>query len=105
MRVTMVSVFLQSHGAVALCEVEQLPLGLAQDLYVTVPRGQRSTLKSALQYSEDILAPVAAGQQLGTLRVTLADELIAERPVVALISVAEGGLLQRARDTVLRYFQ
>ncbi|MEM7210217.1 MAG: D-alanyl-D-alanine carboxypeptidase family protein [Pseudomonadota bacterium] len=84
---------------------DTLALGLAEDLYVTVPRGQKSTLSSSLQYPNDIVAPVAQRQELGTLQVKLSDEVIAERPLVALTTVEEGGFFTRAVDTVLRYFR
>jgi len=86
-------------------EIDTLSLGLAEDLFVTVPRAQRSTLKTALQYSDDIVAPVIVGQVLGTLQVSSGDKLIAERPLVALAGVSEGGFFQRTVDTVLRYFR
>ncbi|MEM7293900.1 MAG: D-alanyl-D-alanine carboxypeptidase family protein [Pseudomonadota bacterium] len=86
-------------------EVESLPLGLSEDLFVTVPRGQTSTLKTSLQYHQDITAPVKAGERLGILQVTLGEEVIAERPLVALTSVDEGGIFQRAIDTLLQYLR
>ena len=85
--------------------VDNLSLGVAEDLFVTVPRDQQSTLKTALTYSDDIIAPIAAGQVLGTLTVTSGEDVIAERPLVALAAVEEGSIFQRAMDTVLRYFR
>ncbi len=85
-------------------EVDVLPLGLAEDLYITLPSSHKGALKTSLQYDNDIIAPVAAGQMVGVLQVTSGDELIAERPLVALTGVAEGSFLGRMVDTVLRYF-
>ena len=86
-------------------EQDQLPLGLAEDLFVTVPRDQQSTLKTSLQYNKEIIAPISNGQVLGTVTVTSGEEVIAERPLVALAAVSEGSFFQRALDTLLRYFQ
>ncbi len=81
-------------------ESEQLPLGLAQELYLTIPRGQYSSLKAAMRVSSKIMAPVAKGARHGTLEVSLNGEKIAERPLVALQAVPEGGLFSRLIDDV-----
>jgi D-alanyl-D-alanine carboxypeptidase (penicillin-binding protein 5/6) len=86
-------------------ETDKLSLGLAEDLFVTVPRAQRSALKTTLQYSEDIVAPVEFGQILGTLQLISGEKIVAERPLIALAEVNEGGFFQRTWDTVLRYFR
>jgi len=83
----------------------ELSLGLADDLYLTVPRGEFKKLDSRTLVEEKILAPVVAGQQLGFLRVSLGDEVIAERPLIALGDVAEGGLWRRMSDRVKLWFE
>ncbi len=86
-------------------ESESLPLGLASDLYVTVPRGQYKSLNASLSISRTLIAPVSVGQQLGNVSVTLGDEAIVERPLVALQQVAEGGLWQSIKDNTILLFQ
>lgn len=82
-------------------EVETLPLGLAEELYVTVPRGQYSELNASMRVGKTLIAPVSAGSSLGTVSVKLGDETLAERPLVALQDVAEGGLWQKLKDSAL----
>ncbi len=84
---------------------EQLPLGVAEDLYATVPRGRQSELQAQVELSPMIVAPTARGAQHGELHVSLAGEPLYSAPLVALEDVAEGGFLQRALDSVLLYFQ
>jgi len=86
-------------------ETENLPVGLSSDLYVTVPRGQYKKLNASLNIGKTIIAPVSAGQQLGNVSVTLDDEALIERPLVALQQVAEGGLWQSIKDNTLLLFQ
>lgn len=86
-------------------EVENLPLGLADELYVTVPRGRYKELKASLSIGKTITAPVSSGETLGSVSVRLGDETIVERPLVALQDVAEGGLWQKVKDNVLLLFQ
>ncbi len=82
-------------------EVEQLPLGLTEDLYVTVPRGRFDQLESRNNIAALIMAPAARGRQYGSLVVSLDGEEIAIRPLVALRDVAEGSLWQRLSDEAL----
>jgi D-alanyl-D-alanine carboxypeptidase (penicillin-binding protein 5/6) len=74
--------------------------GFRSDLVVTVPKGESDKLKSELLSQQPLVAPVAAGQSVGTLRVTHDGKLIGEYPVVALEQVPAAGLLGRAWDTL-----
>ncbi len=89
-----------SNARVWKGESEQLPLGLTQELYLTIPRGQYGNLKAAMRVSSKIMAPVAKGSKQGTLEVSLNGEKIAERPLVALQAVPEGGFVSRLIDDV-----
>ena len=84
---------------------EQLELGIADDLYLTVPRGEFNKLDTDIVVEEKILAPVRTGQQLGVVSISLAGEAIAERPLVALDQVPKGGLWRRLSDSVKLWFE
>ncbi len=84
---------------------EKLPLGITQDLYVSVPRGEYAQLKAALKLDPNILAPAARHRRYGTLTIHQSGKPIAERPLVALTEVAEGGLWQRLVDSARLYWQ
>ena len=86
-------------------ESEELEMGIGEDLYVTVPRGQYKKLDTRISVEEQILAPVSAGQTLGGVRISLDGEAIAERPLIALDGVALGGLWQRMSDYVKLWFE
>ena len=74
--------------------------GFANDFFITVPKGQADKLKAELLAQPRLLAPVAAGQKVGVLRVTLDGKPHGEFPVVALEAVGTAGLLGRAWDTL-----
>jgi D-alanyl-D-alanine carboxypeptidase (penicillin-binding protein 5/6) len=74
--------------------------GFRSDLVITVPKGEADKLKSELLSQQPLIAPVAAGQRVGTLRVTHDGKPLGEYPVVALEPVAAAGLLGRAWDTL-----
>jgi D-alanyl-D-alanine carboxypeptidase (penicillin-binding protein 5/6) len=52
-------------------EIEKLGIGLARDLYVTVPRGQYAMLDATMAIVSEVVAPVTKGEARGTLEVTL----------------------------------
>ena len=84
---------------------EMLPLGLSDELYVTVPRGQYKDLKATLSVDKTIVAPASKGQAFGTVNINLGDEVLAQRPLVALQDVGEGSLWQQVLDHVMLMFQ
>ena len=86
-------------------ERETVPLGLTDALFVTIPRNQYGDLKANVQMSGRITAPVAAGADLGSVQVRLADQTLLEPPLIALEPVAEGSIWQRAVDEVKLYFE
>ena len=57
-------------------------------------------MKAEIERVQPLLAPVNRGQRIGTLRVKLGDQLLAERPVLALEEVSQAGLFGRAWDTI-----
>ena len=82
-----------------------LKAGLAADLSVSVPKGMTDKLKADLVSQQPLLAPVSAGQRVGTLKIMLESKRIGEYPVVALENVAAAGMFGRAWDTMRLWFQ
>ncbi len=81
---------------------EMAPIGVLDDVVITVPRGQFEQLTSSIEVESNIDAPVAAGQILGKLNVTLNGEVVASQPLVALMQVSEGGIFTQIKDWVLK---
>ncbi len=77
---------------------ETLPLGVAEDVLVTFPRGRYSELRANLIMPSRLVAPIAKAQAVGSLKVTLGDEVLLDRPLIALEEGAEGGLFRRLGD-------
>ncbi len=74
---------------------ETIPMLVDDDIYVAIPRSREDELRMLVRVDEPLLAPVAAGEQLGSLQVLLADEIIAEQPLLAASGVARAGLMTR----------
>jgi D-alanyl-D-alanine carboxypeptidase (penicillin-binding protein 5/6) len=84
---------------------EQLDLGLAEDLYLSVLKGQEKDLVGELIYPSILEAPFHPGQQVGVLKVKLDQEVIAERPLIALTEMEASGFFARLWDTVVLFFK
>jgi D-alanyl-D-alanine carboxypeptidase (penicillin-binding protein 5/6) len=78
-----------------------IPLGLAEDLYATIPRRQYKDLKAVITVDKKITAPVIEGAKHGSVKVTLKDEEIADKDLIALKTVEQGNIIQRLYDSVL----
>jgi serine-type D-Ala-D-Ala carboxypeptidase (penicillin-binding protein 5/6) len=83
-------------------EFETMTVGLADDLAVAIPRGSYDELDATMDIDKNIEAPVAKGQQIGIVKVSLGGEVLETMPLVALETVNEGGLIQQAKDYFLR---
>ena len=82
-----------------------LKAGVAADLNVSVPKGMTDKLKADLVSQQPLLAPISAGQRVGTIRVMLESKQIGEYPVVALENIAVAGIIGRTWDTVRLWFR
>lgn len=74
--------------------------GFAGALMLAVPKGESDKLSAQLVSQRPLMAPIAQGQQVGMLRVTLQGSLLGEYPLVALKPVATAGIFGRAWDTL-----
>ena len=83
----------------------EVPAGFVVDRYVTLPKGQAQNLKLSLEAVEPLLAPVAKGQRVGTVKVTLDGKPVGAYALVALSDVAPASVLGRAWDSVRLWFR
>ena len=76
-----------------------------EDLYITVPRGAYESLESVHNMPAVIEAPIATGQPLGEIKVSLNDEILLQEQLRALSDNPSGSLWQRAVDSVMLWFE
>ncbi len=79
-------------------------MGLAEDLLLTIPRGSRQNLQATLSFIDEVHAPVAQGDQLGTLTVTLPEGREISLPLKALNPVKEAGFFVGLWDSIQLFF-
>jgi D-alanyl-D-alanine carboxypeptidase (penicillin-binding protein 5/6) len=76
-------------------------IGSAQAIYVAVPKGEGDRLKTQVERTDPLVAPLAGGQRVGQLKVTTASgTAIAAIPLAVLEPVPEAGLFGRAWDAL-----
>jgi len=76
-------------------------LGAPNAIYVTVPKGEGDKLKTTIERSDPLVAPLTAGQRVGTLKVaTGAGTAVAEVPLTVLEPVELAGIFGRAWDAI-----
>jgi serine-type D-Ala-D-Ala carboxypeptidase (penicillin-binding protein 5/6) len=85
-------------------DVEELPVGPARDVFATIPRGRYAQLSARMDKAPELTAPIPKGTRVGDIVVSLASQEVARVPLVALQPVAEGGIWQKTKDTVLQWF-
>ena len=80
---------------------KQAKLGAEGSVVIAVPRGEGEKLKTEVQRTDPLVAPLAKGQRVGTLKVTTAAGApVAEVPLVVQEAVEEAGIFGRAWDSV-----
>jgi D-alanyl-D-alanine carboxypeptidase (penicillin-binding protein 5/6) len=84
---------------------EVTPLGVPEDLYITVPRGRYDEVRSVLNMPAVLVAPVSKGQPLAELEVSLNGSSLTSLPLRALKENPSGSIWQRGRDAVMLLFE
>ena len=78
----------------------QLASTVANDLFVTVPKGDYANVKAVMSSTQPLIAPIKKGQVIGSVKFTLNGKTIEERSLVAAKSVDGAGILGRAWDSI-----
>lgn len=79
--------------------------GFPYDFVLSMPHGMAPRLKASLVSQQPLVAPIALGARVGTLKITLDDKPWAEYPVQALEAVPVAGFFGRLWDTIRLWFQ
>ncbi|MBA2722629.1 MAG: D-alanyl-D-alanine carboxypeptidase, partial [Methylibium sp.] len=80
-------------------------LGSAQAVVVSVPKGEGDKLKTDISRTDPLVAPLAKGQVVGSIKVSAAGATVVEVPLAVLEPVEQAGLLGRAWDALRLWIQ
>ena len=84
---------------------EYTPLGVMDDVYITIPRGSYDSLEMVRNIPATLSAPVAQGQPIADISVTLNGKEVLSDKLRALEDNPRGSFWQRTRDSVSLWFE
>lgn len=79
----------------------EVEAGFPHHFYLTVPRGSAKGIKAQVISKQPMLAPVAKGQAVATLRLTLDGRPVGDYALTALSGVGTSGLIRRTWDSLM----
>ena len=80
-------------------------LGFDKDMWITLPKDKFTGLKATLTTTQPLLAPLAAGQKAGIMKLTKDNVTLQDFAVVALEDVPVAGVLGRGWDAIRMLFR
>jgi serine-type D-Ala-D-Ala carboxypeptidase (penicillin-binding protein 5/6) len=83
---------------------DTVKIGVNTDQYITVPKGLGDKLKPQVEHADPLIAPITAGQQIGTAKLVSDGKTLAQFPVVALQPVPQAGVVGRVWDSLMLMF-
>lgn len=84
---------------------DMLTSTVADDLYLTLPKGKYAQVKATVTSKQPLLAPINAGQPVGTLQLALDGKVIHQEKLVAAEKVEVAGLFGRLWDSIKLWFE
>jgi D-alanyl-D-alanine carboxypeptidase (penicillin-binding protein 5/6) len=85
-------------------EQNQVKAGFEADFIIAVPKGLADKVSVQMVSQQPLMAPVRAGQPIGTLKISVDGKAYGDYPVVALETVPVAGIVGRTFDTVKLWF-
>lgn len=80
-------------------------LGIEDEVYITIPRGQAEAMTATVDVDETIRAPLDNGQIMGVVSVVLDDDILYQGEVITMEAVEQGSLLKRFVDWITLLFE
>lgn len=93
-----------TSSKVWLGKQDNVKIGLASNLALTIPRGQSQRLSASMHVNPQLRAPLAKGAVVGKVVVTMDGKPYAEQPLVALEAVEEAGFFSRLWQHIVMFF-
>ncbi|MDN3575664.1 D-alanyl-D-alanine carboxypeptidase family protein [Chitinimonas viridis] len=81
-----------------------VPVGFDTDQYVAVAKGASARLQKQVLLKPHLTAPVVAGQVVGSIKLSVDGQPLAELPLKVLTAVPEAGFFGRSVDSVKLWF-
>ncbi|MDD9960044.1 MAG: D-alanyl-D-alanine carboxypeptidase [Gammaproteobacteria bacterium] len=85
-------------------DLNAVDLGIQDEVYVTIPRGQAESMQATVDVDEIIMAPLNSGQIMGVVNVTLDNDIVYSGDVIAMQEIQQGGVFKRFIDWLTLLF-
>lgn len=85
-------------------KADSVKAGLASDLHITLPYGDKEKLKASIQLLPTVKAPLSKGQIIGALTLSLDGKVMSSQPLVALEPVEEANFFVRIWQHIKLFF-
>ncbi|MDD9890791.1 MAG: D-alanyl-D-alanine carboxypeptidase [Gammaproteobacteria bacterium] len=85
-------------------DLNAVDLGIQDEVYVTIPRGQAESMQATVDVDEIIRAPLNSGQIMGVVNVTLDNDIVYSGDVIAMQEIQQGGVFKRFIDWLTLLF-
>ncbi|MEO6699216.1 MAG: D-alanyl-D-alanine carboxypeptidase family protein [Paraperlucidibaca sp.] len=82
---------------------DSVKVGLAEDLSLTLPRGKKDAVEAKTRLQPELDAPIAKGQVVGEVVVSVDGKVVATQPLVALEAVEEANVVVRLWHYLKRF--
>lgn len=82
---------------------DSLAIGVAEDVFLTIPRGDSQALEAEITVNPVLQAPIALGQEVGRMKINYRGETLQELPLVAQQEVAAAGFFGRLWDGLVLF--
>ena len=79
---------------------KQVNLGAARSVFVSVPRGDSGKLQTQLERTDPLVAPLTKGQAVGTIKVSNANGVVVQVPLVVMEPVEQASWFGRMWDAL-----
>lgn len=84
---------------------DMLEATVADDLYLTLPKGDYAKVKASITSKQPLIAPLSAGQEVGTIQFTLDGKVLEQRKLITARAVEVAGIFGRMWDSTKLLFQ
>jgi len=84
---------------------DMLAATVADDLYLTLPKGEYAKVKASITSKQPLIAPLSAGQEVGTIQFTLDGKVLEQRKLITPKAVEVAGIFGRMLDSIKLLFQ
>ncbi|MGP1929296.1 MAG: serine hydrolase [Arsenophonus sp. ER-BJ3-MAG3] len=90
---------------VLFANINDVKLGIKNDLYLTIPRGHMKDLKfNFILNNTKLRAPLTKNQVVGTINLQLNNKIIEQQPLIVLTEVVKGGFFATIKDYIKMFF-